>query len=315
MKSIAWTFGSVLLTATLIFTGCDGDDGKTDDTGATGAGNDDGTGVPGGGTPGGTDDTGVTGTPGGGTPGTDDTGVTGTPGTTDDTGVTGTPGTSSDTALMAVAFYISGSFEASEGPGGPGGEPGGEPGGGEPGGPGGDTGDTGGAGPGPGGPGGPAGMAPPTGGFLGSRGIVSYGVAGGYVDFENNYCVWAAETSTPGMPLDCPTCEFAFDVSFDTPVEAGDSCDDVEAVLSPYGYTGPEVFVSDIAVGFIKSGSGTTSTGFEYDYGAAAFYIGYPYYYWYTSYYYNAFSYENYYDANLTDFYAYDGYYAIAFTP
>jgi len=150
--------------------------------------------------------------------------------------------------------------------------------------------------------------------FSGERGIIGYGIDGGYVDFDTLYCVWATQNSVPALPVECDECEYAFAVSFDTPVEGGDDCGVFDESLGPYGYTGPEVFVSDIDLGFVKAGSGTTSSGFEYDYGGAAFYIGYPYYYWYTSYYYTAFSYENYYDAALTDFYGYDGYYAVTFT-
>ncbi len=91
-------------------------------------------------------------------------------------------------------------------------------------------------------------------------------------------------------------------------------CDNLSEGLSYYGYTGPEVFIADIELGFVKTGSNSYN-GFEYDYGYAAFYLGYPDYYWYTSASYLALSYENCYDANFADVYGYNGYFGITFTP
>ena len=86
------------------------------------------------------------------------------------------------------------------------------------------------------------------------------------------------------------------------------------AAMGPYGWTGASDFVADINIGFVKAGA-SSYNGFPYDYGYLSFYLGYPYYYWYTSGSYSAFSYANYDDVSLTDFFAINGYYGVSFTP
>jgi len=149
--------------------------------------------------------------------------------------------------------------------------------------------------------------------FTGANYIDGFGVDGGYVDFATNHCTWGASNSVPATPSDCPDCEYSFDVSFDTEINQGDNCALFDAALPYYGFTGPEVFIFDTQVGFLKVGSGSYN-GSSYDYGYMSFYFGYPYYYWAATTTYSAFSYDNYYDATLTDMVGINGYYGIEFT-
>ncbi len=151
--------------------------------------------------------------------------------------------------------------------------------------------------------------------FLGYYGVNAYGVDGQYVDFTTYYCSWYGLNSEAALPSDCPDCEFSFSMTLDTPSEEGTDCGVLEDGLGPYGYTGPEVFVDfNLDFGFQKLGSGSYS-GYDYDYGYVSFYLGYPYYYWYTSGYYFAYTYTDYYDPTLTQMRGVNGYYAIEFTP
>ena len=148
--------------------------------------------------------------------------------------------------------------------------------------------------------------------YTGRWGVVGYGVDGGYVDFETFYCQWYGQNTTPAVPSDCPDCVYSFSVSFDTSVVEGESCELFEDALGPYGFTGPEYYVDELELGFIKVGS-SSYNDLVYDYGYTAFYLSYPYYSWYTSTDYDAYAYANEADPTLTDFYAINGYYGITF--
>jgi len=319
MKSIAVSFSAVLVAGSFALTGCaisdkSGDPGTDPGEADVGVGDE------------GTDDTDASDTTGG--PGTDDT--SGTVG--DDTGAPVGPGDSDD---------------ADTGAGGPGGPSGsgtdGEPGGDTDnagdtsagsGGPGTDDEDTGSAG--TGGPGdGPAG---PGGGedtavaaiafyvnglvegsgaaqtFTGAYGVIAYGVDSLYVNFDDQLCSWYATNSSAGTPSDCTSCEYSFDIHFDTPIEDGASCDALDDGLGPYGYTGAEVFEVETSIGFEKVGSSSYGS-FDYDYGYLAVYTGYPYYSWYDSTTFSTYSYPDYYDASITVLYAIDGYYGVIWRP
>jgi len=146
--------------------------------------------------------------------------------------------------------------------------------------------------------------------FKGEYGVVSYGVDGGYVDFDDYLCSWYARTSSFGAASDCPDCEYSFVADFDTPEEDGDYCDALKDSLGDYGYTGPEVFVADMEIGFVKSGSASYGD-LDYDYGYPAFYYGYPYYDWYTSPYYSAWSYSDSERTRVKHLEALNGYYGV----
>jgi len=146
-------------------------------------------------------------------------------------------------------------------------------------------------------------------------GVISYGVASGYVDFDDHLCSWYAFNSEPAQAIDCIPCEFAFSASLELAGESGERCDVLKEGLGPYGYTGPSYFIQTLDVGFVMSGSGAYD-GFYYDYGDLAFYLGYPYYYWYTSPSYAAYIYAVP-DGELatTHLSALNGYYGVTWTP
>jgi len=326
MKSITLITGAALTAATFVFAGCDEKSGDSEaaDTATESEGDR--------GSPGTTqaDDTGSVGTPGDDETG--DAGSDGPSGSGDDTDPSSGLDTSGET-------LDSGAGADDTGPAGPGGEPGG------PAGPG-PADDTGGSEPGddtaepdsPGGPGsedtggttGPGGdtaiaavafyvngLVEGSGAsqtFTGAYGVIAYGVDSLYVNFDDYLCAWYATSSALGTPSDCPTCEYSFEVSFDTPVEDGSGCDAIDEGLGPYGYTGAEVFVVDTRIGFEKAGSASYG-GFDYDYGYLEVYSGYPYYAWYDSTSFSTVSYPYYYDATATVLYAIDGYYGVVWSP